>query len=124
MITSEPFVKAYTCENYERVVRPAVNIREGKTEFFVEVDLPGVKKHQIEITIEKSVLSLSATRAYECKENESLFHEESVNTTYRREIILGSDIVTDQIQARFENGVLSLTLKKVEKAVPKKIEIQ
>ena len=104
---------------------PAVNIHEEARQFTVRADLPGVKPADIEITAEKGVLSLKGTRNFEQKSDDGHYSRiERVNGKFVRTFTLPDNVQTDAIKAAFKDGVLELTIPKVAKAEPRRIEVQ
>ena len=102
---------------------PKANIREEDDMVFVEIELPGVVKDRINVRIEGDRLIIFGQRESESKKLRAL-HRESLPFDYRREFILGEDIDREKIAARFEGGVLYLTLMKVEEKRPQVIKVR
>jgi HSP20 family protein len=104
---------------------PAVDIHEEAKQFVVRADLPGVKPADIEITAEKGVLSLRGSRNFEQQNDEGHYSRvERVSGKFVRTFTLPENVQTDAIKAQFKDGVLELTIPKVAKAEPRKIEVQ
>src|SRR5689334_24773277 len=117
-------------ETFENTAReaswsPAVDIHEEDKQFTVHADLPGVKPADIEITAEKGVLSLKGVRNVEQKTDDGHYSRvERVNGKFLRTFSLPENVQTDAIKAQFKDGVLELTIPKVPKAEPRRIEVQ
>ena len=104
---------------------PAVDIHEEAKQFVVRADLPGVKPADIEITAEQGVLSLRGARNFEQQNDEGHYSRvERVRGKFVRTFTLPENVQTDAIKAQFKDGVLELTIPKVAKAEPRKIEVQ
>ncbi len=104
---------------------PAVDIHEEDRQFIVRADLPGVKPADIEITAEKGVLSLRGARNFEQQTDGGHYSRvERVSGKFVRTFTLPENVQTDAIKAQFKDGVLELTIPKIAKAEPRKIEIQ
>jgi len=104
---------------------PAVDIHEEAKQFVVRADLPGVKPADIEITAEKGVLSLRGARNFEQQNDDGHYSRvERVSGKFVRTFTLPDNVQTDAIKAQFKDGVLELTIPKVAKAEPRKIEVQ
>lgn len=104
---------------------PAVDIHEEAKQFVVHADLPGVKPADIEITADKGVLTLRGARNFEQKTDDGHYSRiERVNGKFVRTFSLPDNVQTDAIKAHFKDGVLELTIPKVAKAEPRRIEIQ
>jgi HSP20 family protein len=104
---------------------PAVDIHEEEQRFVLHADLPGVMPADIEITAEKGVLSLRGTRNFDQRRDDGLYSRvERVTGKFVRTFSLPENVQTDAIKAQFKDGVLELTIPKVAKAEPRRIEIQ
>jgi HSP20 family protein len=104
---------------------PAVDIHEEPRQFVVRADLPGVKPADIEITAEKGVLALRGSRDFEQKSDEGHYSRiERVTGRFVRTFTLPENVATDQINAKFKDGVLELTIPKIAKPEPRRIEVQ
>jgi HSP20 family protein len=104
---------------------PAVDIHEEPKQFVVRADLPGVTTKDIEITAEKGVLALRGSRNFEQKTDDGHYSRiERVTGRFVRTFSLPENVATDQINARFKDGVLELTIPKIAKAEPRRIEVQ
>src|SRR6187549_3986914 len=104
---------------------PAVDIHEEPGQFVVRADLPGVKPADIEITAEKGVLALRGARNFEQKNDDGHYSRvERVSGKFVRSFTLPENVATDQINAKFKDGVLELTIPKIAKPEPRRIEVQ
>lgn len=104
---------------------PAVDIHEEAKQFVVRADLPGVKPADIEITAEKGVLSLRGSRNFDQQSDDGHYSRvERVRGKFVRTFTLPENVQTDAIKAQFKDGVLELTIPKVAKAEPRRIEVQ
>jgi len=104
---------------------PAVDIHEEPGQFIVRADLPGVKPADIEITAEKGVLALRGARNFEQKNDDGHYSRvERVSGKFVRSFTLPENVQTDAIKAQFKDGVLELTIPKVAKVEPRRIEVQ
>lgn len=99
---------------------PAVNIRESETDFTIEVAVPGKRKEDIKVEVEKNILTISSEEQTQHEEiNERYTRREFVYGSFRRSFTLPKTVSDDQIQATYEAGVLKLTLPKRLEALPK-----
>lgn len=106
------------------VIVPAVDIYETENEFVVKADMPGVKKENLEISIEQNHLEINGrVENGETKDGNAKYSEYNLYD-YHRVFTVGDSIKRDAIVANLENGVLTLTLPKSEEVKPKKIEIK
>ena len=87
--------------------------------YLVRIDLPGVKKEDVRIELEEGAMTLSAVRKFESGAAED--GEKQLN--YSKAFRVPEGVQDGEISARFENGVLSVTLPKSEKAQPRQISI-
>ena len=106
------------------VFTPAVDIFETEKEITLLADMPGVKADDLTIDLRENTLTLSADIApVDHSEEENLMVEYETGKYYRQ-FTLGELINQDNIDAKLNDGVLRLTLPKVEKATPKKIAVK
>ncbi len=103
---------------------PPVDIYETRDNIMVKVEVPGVSKDWISVEVKNDVLVISGQRPFEKDVSEENYHRiERVYGKFRRSFILGMPVQVDQIKAACREGVLEITLPKVEDAKPKKVEI-
>lgn len=105
---------------------PFANLaKHSDNTFSIEVDLPGVKKEDIEIKVEDNYLTINATRKYknEIKEDNYYLCESNFGM-FSRSFMLSDNINKDKIEAKYENGRLYLTLEKTESKKAKSIAIK
>ena len=117
-------------QSFEAVTRdatwsPAVDIHEEADRFLVHADLPGVKPADIEITAEKGVLALRGVRNFEQRKDHGHYSRvERVSGKFVRTFTLPDNVQTDAIKASFKDGVLELSIPKIAKQEPRRIEVQ
>ena len=88
---------------------PAVNTREGDDAYYIEVDLPGVDKKDIDIDIKENTLSIVGERKYDKEvEKEDFYKMESVYAKFERSFSIPEDADVNKIDAKSENGVLEV----------------
>jgi HSP20 family protein len=105
---------------------PLANLAKHDNDTFtIEVDLPGVKKEDIELKVEDDYLTVTAIRRYknEVKEDDYYLCESNFGVI-SRSFVLSDNIDRDKIEAKFEDGRLYLTLEKVESKKTKNISIK
>jgi HSP20 family protein len=92
----------------------------------VLVDLPGVKKEDIQVTIEGNRVAIAAETKSEkeVKEGERLIHSERYAASYARSFELPAEVTEEGAEARFENGVLRLTLPKRATVTSKRLTVR
>jgi len=104
---------------------PAVNERIDEKGYYLEIDLPGVKKEDIEISVNDGVLTISGERKLEKKEEKPNYTRiESFFGRFERAFKLPNDADLDNIEAKYEDGVLKVFIPKKQKPEGKKIEIK
>ncbi|MEO1938854.1 MAG: Hsp20/alpha crystallin family protein [Sulfurimonas sp.] len=106
---------------------PAVNTREDADAYYIDVDLPGVKKEDVEISIDKNILTIKGERKVQNEVKEDDYYRiESAYGSFARSFTLPEKVDTENIEAKTENGVLEIVIPKlkVEKDTTKKIEIK
>lgn len=103
--------------------RPAVNIVETEQNFRIELAAPGLTKEDFNIKVEKDTLSISAKKESTTVEGEKVKVREFAYTSFQRHFNLPKTVDAAAIEARYENGVLSLTVPKKEEALPKTHQI-
>ncbi|MDF1876539.1 Hsp20 family protein [Sulfurimonas sp. SAG-AH-194-L11] len=104
---------------------PFANLAKHSNDTFtIEVDLPGVKKEDIELKVEDDYLTVTAVRKYknETKEEDYYLCESNFGVI-SRSFVLGDNINRDSIKAKYDNGRLVLTLEKEESKKTKSISI-
>lgn len=104
--------------------QPAVDILETAQHYEIQLDLPGVKADQVNVELEDNTLKISGEKVRSQSEAETYRYKERVTGTFARQFRLPEDANLNAINARFDNGVLTLTIQKQEQAKPRKIEIQ
>ena len=106
------------------VFAPAVDIFETEKELTLLADMPGVKSDNLTIGINKNVLTMSGEVEAPEGENETEVIREYDTGKYFREFTLSNEIDQTKIYAMLKDGVLRLTLPKVEAVTPRKIEVK
>ena len=96
---------------------PAVNIAETENEFEVELAVPGLKKEDFKINLEKNVLTVSAEKkAEEVNENKKFSKREYSYSSFSRSFTLPQSADQNKIEADYTDGILKLTIAKKEEA--------
>lgn len=92
-------------------------------EFKVQLDMPGVDPGSIELTVEKDVLTVGATRTRTQAEGDQNYVAERAHGEFGRQLFLGESLDRDSVTATYEDGVLTITIPVAEQAKPRKVEI-
>jgi HSP20 family protein len=104
---------------------PVVDIYETENEVVLKAELPGMEKKDIHLEVRDHTLTLSGERKHEKEEKEENFRrvERSYGKFYRS-FSLPSTVDAEKVKANMKEGVLEISLPKVEEAKPKAIEIE
>jgi len=101
-----------------------LDVTENEEAFVVKASMPGVKPDDVQITVQGDTLSIrGASKAEEEKKGDQWHLRERRFGSFQRTLTLGTPVNSDQAQAQFEHGVLTLTLPKSEAAKPRQIKI-
>ncbi|MCD6111729.1 MAG: Hsp20/alpha crystallin family protein [Bacteroidales bacterium] len=100
---------------------PAVNIKEDKDGFEVEMSAPGLDKKDFKIELNNSVLTISSEKKVEneTKEGQQFTRREFSYQSFSRSFTLPETVEGEKISAKYENGILSINIPKKEEAKPK-----
>jgi len=104
---------------------PAVDVSENENEYRVKADIPGVRKEDLNVSVQDGILTINGESRYEDEEKKEgrVIRQERRFGKYSRSMRLGKDVDTSNVKAEYKDGVLELTLPKVEEVKPKKIAI-
>ncbi len=104
---------------------PAFDVKETASAYVFKADLPGIKLEDLDIQVLGSRITLSGRREGEAKEEQETWHlAERSHGNFSRSFTLPEDIDAGQVEARLEQGVLTLTVAKSPAAQPQKIRVQ
>ena len=101
---------------------PMNAVRRGDR-LVVSFDLPGVRPEDIDLTVERNQLTVTAERAVDRQEGEEWLVAERPTGRFTRQLLLGDNLDTDSIQADVHHGVLEITIPVAEQAKPRKVAI-
>jgi HSP20 family protein len=104
---------------------PGIEMYEKADKFIVRAELPGMKKDEIDISVVGSTLTISGEKKAEADvADEDYYRCELCYSKFSRSIGLPTAVDTAKVDASYENGILEITLPKVEAAKPKKIAVK
>jgi len=104
---------------------PAVDITEQENDYVVKVELPGVNKNDVKITVHNDALTIRGEKKQERERKGENYHRiERSYGSFQRSFTLLTSVVSDKIEASFDNGILTISLPKVEGAKSKEIEVK
>jgi HSP20 family protein len=103
---------------------PLCDIYEEGDDIVVKTELPGVDRNDIDVQVENNILTLRGERKREKEvKSENLFRTERFYGSFARSFTLPVSVNTEKIRAEYREGVLQVTLPKVEEAKPRKIQV-
>ena len=104
---------------------PRVDVNETDKEIILDVELPGIDKKDVKVEVKDNTLSISGERNQEKKtENAESCRVERHYGKFERTFALPDTVLTDNVSAKYKDGILILTLPKTEKAKPKEIAVE
>lgn len=104
---------------------PAMNIKDEGDRYEINAEMPGIDKDDIEVEIRDDRVKISGETKEEKEEKEEDFvRRESGYRSFYRELPMGDEVISDEAEASYNNGVLEITLPKREKKKGKTLEIQ
>jgi HSP20 family protein len=92
-------------------------------QFFIHFDVPGVDPDDVDLTLERNVLTVEAERRSPRQEGDEVLIDELPKGTLTRQLFLGDSLDTERLEAGYDRGVLTLTIPVAEQAKPRRIEI-
>ena len=105
--------------------RPATDIYETENELVLRLEIPGVKKEDVKISIENNILSLNGERKMNDDIDREDYHRvESNYGSFYRSFTLPSRINSEMISAEYEDGILQIVMPKKEESKPREIEVK
>ena len=103
-------------------VMPMDAFRRG-TDVWVYIDLPGVKAENLDITVERNMLTIAAGRTWQREENDQPYFGERYRGSFRRQIQLGDGLDLQNLEADLHDGVLTIRIPVAEQAKPRKVAV-
>jgi len=103
---------------------PALDVREDKDKYTVDLELPGFKREDINVHLEDGSLIISGERKSEtASEGTEVHRQERYYGKFSRALTLPVAVSPDKVKAAFKDGILTVTLPKAEEAKPKQIDV-
>ncbi len=110
---------------FRNVWAPLADLIERENEYIVKIELPGVKKDEVKITLEDNVLTVSGEKKLESEIKEkNHYRAERRYGSFKRSFSLPMTVQAKNIDASYEDGILLILLPKAEEAKPRSIEIK
>ena len=109
---------------------PRIDIMEDSAKIYLEAEMPGIRKEDVKITInEDNVLIIKGTKKKEenieeCGDDSCYIKKERVYGDFTRSFMLPENVNKDSVSAKFDSGILTLTLDKIEPEKPKEYKVE
>lgn len=104
---------------------PPVDLKETNSAIEVRMDLPGFDAANIDVQLNNNVLTVSGTREEEKKDDQATFHRiERRSGSFSRSVAIPVRVAEEKVDAKFRNGVLTISLQKSENGKSRKITVQ
>jgi HSP20 family protein len=108
----------------QRAWAPALDVAEDKDGFRVQLELPGLKREDIEVSLDDGALVITGERKAETPQEGTTVHrQERYYGKFSRTLTLPSEVAAAQVKAAYKDGILTVTLPKAEAAKPKTIAV-
>lgn len=108
----------------QSIWQPAIDVTEDKENFILKADLPGLKKEDIHVSVENGILTIEGERQSETEQKEKDYHRiERSYGRFVRSLNLGTSVDDSKIKANYKDGVLEVTVPKIEKSKAKTIDV-
>ncbi|HTA95767.1 MAG TPA: Hsp20/alpha crystallin family protein [Verrucomicrobiae bacterium] len=103
---------------------PALDVQEDKDNYVFRAELPGLKREEIDVSLQDDTLVISGERKVEkVEEGVEVHRQERYYGKFQRILTLPEPVAADKVKAEYKDGVLTVTLPKTEAAKPKKIDV-
>jgi HSP20 family protein len=100
------------------------DVSEDENSLRITMELPGVNPEDVRLSLESNVLTIRGEKKQQSEENNERMHRfERTYGMFERTFVLPNTVDTEKIEARFENGVLSVSIPKAERAKPREIRV-
>ncbi len=106
-------------------IYPKVDIEENEKDYLFKVEVPGVKKEDVNVEVDDRVLTISGEKKEVVEEKEkNVFRKETYSGTFSRSFTLPEHVTSNQAEAKYEDGILYLKIPKSKEKIKKKIAIK
>lgn len=120
-----PFGDLLRTSEFSNGWAPALDLREDKDNLLAVLEVPGMKKEDIEVSVHEGVLSISGERKRESESDEAGLHRnERSYGRFQRTLTLPKPVKVADIKAAYKDGILTVTMPKTEEAKPKQIAVE
>jgi HSP20 family protein len=103
-------------------IMPMDAYRDGD-HFVVHIDVPGIEPGSLDVTVDRNVLTVAAQRYWQSSPTQQVIAAERPTGSFQRQIQLSDGLDTDKVEARYDSGVLTVTVPIADAAKPRKVEI-
>ena len=129
--TFDPFARDFQ-RQVDRLTRHAfgqaggmpLDVVRHENDVTLRLDVPGIDPEQIEVTVDRGILTISGKREEERAENDKFFVRERTMGTFTRRMRLPETLNAEAVEASYDNGVLNVRIPVLEQAKPRKIEVR
>jgi HSP20 family protein len=111
-------------ERQQPFVVPPVDVFENESGITLLADLPGVARDRLGVRVDGETLVIEATASVPQPEGMQLVYGEAQYPSYRRQFTLSRELDASRIEASLKDGVLKLSIPKLEEARPRRVEVQ
>ena len=109
----------------EAAMWPALDVADRENDVLVKMEVPGCKPEDIDISVKGNILSITGEKKEEKEdEQQGYYHAERSYGTFRRDVTLPSNVDAGNVDAKYKDGILSVTLPKSEKAKAVKVKVK
>ncbi|MDQ3546128.1 MAG: Hsp20/alpha crystallin family protein [Verrucomicrobiota bacterium] len=102
---------------------PALDLYQNNDNVVAVVELPGMRKEDIDISLHDGMLTIAGERQGPSRDNEKAERTERFTGKFRRSVSLPTRVDAGKVSATYKDGILTVTLPKAEEAKPKKVEV-
>lgn len=112
--------------SFEGTNTPVVDVREEKERYVLEAELPGMTEKDVDVHVEDNMLTIKSAKEEEKEEKneEGYLVRERRSRSFSRSFVLPKDVDRDKVEARFRNGLLTLTMPKSAESKARQIQIK
>ncbi len=122
----DDFFRGAPVDIFGNDLNPSIDVHEDEHAVYIKADVPGLEEKDIDVELEKNVLTISGEKKEEKNEedkNRNYRYSERRFGSFSRSVLLPDGIKADAVTARYKNGVLEIEIPKSEEVKPKKIAI-
>lgn len=102
---------------------PPVNVGGSAEQVDIYVFASGIDPNSLDVSLQRNLLTISGERKRQEESGTTVYRRERFNGSFQRVVTLPEDVDPDQVQARYRNGILHVTIQRRESAKPRQIEI-